>query len=595
MKNNKNTDVRKKKTGMAPYMGRLYLIFAVFAVAVSIIGWKLSDLQVVNNERLQGEGDKRQVRYETVAAHRGIILDRNGRPLAVSTPMMAIWANPKEMLGKNLKPDEDVPVIDWHGLGRQLGIKPEDIRQKVHSYSSKGFIYLRRQMTPAKAAAVLDLDVPGVYSREESKRYYPAGEVATHLVGFTNLDEKGQEGLELAYDEWLDGKEGERRIIKDRRNRLVKEAETISGAEPGKELMLSIDLRLQYLAYRELKQAVQQHGARSGSLVMVDVKTGEILALVNSPSFNPNNRKSIKPETLRNRAVTDIFEPGSVIKPFTIAAALESGRYTPGTVIETSPGVMRVGRNYVRDVRNYGRIDLTTVLTKSSNVGVSRIALDLGPGSLLEMFERIGLGATTGSGIPGEQTGALPLMRERWSKIETATLAFGYGLSVTPLQLAQAYTVLAADGIYRPLTPLKRDVVPQGVRVMSSSVVDQITEMTTRVVTQGTGRRAKIPSYSVAGKTGTVKKVGQQGYLDNRYVASFAGFAPVKDPRIVTVVILDDVGGKNYYGGVVAAPVFSKVTGGALRILGVKPDEVAQGSQRNIVAKNTVTVPNGKG
>ncbi len=595
MNNNNKRRTSKKKAGTAPYYrGRFFLIYAFFSVVIVALGWRLLDLQVLDNSFLQNQGDKRSVRYESIPAHRGVILDRNGKPLAVSTPVVTIWANPKEMLGANLEPDEQPPAIDWRALGKKLGTDPKGLRQRINRYSSRDFIYLKRQMTPDKADSVLALKVPGVYHLNESRRYYPAGEVATHTVGFTNVDDHGQEGLELAYDEWLVGKEGRRRTIKDRRGRLVREADVIEGASPGKELMLSIDLRLQYLAYRELKRAVREHNARSGSLVMVDVKSGEILALVNQPSFNPNNRKSIKPSVMRNRAVTDLFEPGSVIKPFTIAAALESGRYTPATQIETTPGTMRVGRNMVRDVRNYGRIDLTTVLAKSSNVGVSKIALDIGHESLLSMYERVGLGATTGAGFPGESGGQIPL-RERWSSIETATLAFGYGLTVTPLQLAQAYSVLAAGGIYRPVTPLKRDVIPEGKRVMPQRIADQVMEMTEKVVTHGTGRRAKVPSYLVAGKTGTVKKVGGDGYLDNRYVASFAGFAPVNDPRLVTVVILDDVGGKAYYGGLIAAPVFSKVTGSALRIMGVRPDEVPQNEKRNIVAGSSRVASDSKG
>ncbi|MGB1272113.1 MAG: peptidoglycan D,D-transpeptidase FtsI family protein, partial [Endozoicomonas sp.] len=442
--------------------------------------------------------------------------DRNGDPLAVSTPVVTLWAMPDELLGARKR---------WPELARALGKQEDWLARKVSAAQGREFVYLRRQMTPEAGAKVKALRVPGVQVKHEQRRYYPAAEVTSHLVGFTDIDEVGQEGMELAYNDWLSGEPGKRRVLKDRKGQLVRQAELVKSASPGKELMLSIDLRLQYMAYRELKKAVEAHRAKAGSLVMLDVETGEVLAMVNQPSYNPNNRSGMKAYRMRNRAVTDMMEPGSTLKPFTVAAALESGQYKRDTVIQTAPGYMRLGRDQVRDIRNYGAIDLTTVLVKSSNMGVSKMALAIGPDKVLDMMQRLGLGQSTGTGFPGENPGYLPY-RDRWSDIEIATLSFGYGLTVTPLQLAQAYMALGADGIMRPVSLIKRDVVPEGVRIMDASIARDLRNMLKEVVHGGSGRRAKIEAYDVGGKTGTARKVVSSGYSEDHHIGMFAGLAP---------------------------------------------------------------------
>lgn len=553
---------RRRKT--TPCNGRFRFVEGLIMLLTIVTVWRVAELQVVDRPFLQNEGDKRSVRYETIPAHRGIIFDRNGKPIAVSTPVVSIWANPEELVAAGAEVSE---------LARALGVGIRNLRAKFKANARREFIYLKRQIKPTEARRVMALKVPGVYSVDEYRRYYPAGSVAAQLVGLTNIDDQGQEGIELAFDDWLSGEPGKWRILKDRRGHLVREAEVVSSASPGKELMLSIDLRLQYLANKELQQAVRSLKARTGSLVMLDVKTGEILALVNQPTFNPNNRNQLNPADVRNRAITDQIEPGSAIKPLTIAAALESGRYSPHTLIDTTPGKMRLGKDTVSDVRNFGKLDVTGVITKSSNIGVSKIALSLGAEPILSLFQKVGFGQPTGVAFPGESAGFLPY-RMKWRPIEIATLAYGYGLTVSPLQLAQAYMVLANGGVFRPVTLLKRDIPPEGTRVMGADVARQVlTMMETVVAPGGTGRRAQLDGYSVAGKTGTVRKLGKAGYSDSRHIGLFVGIAPVEVPRIVMIVVIDSPAGDKYYGGLVAAPVFSRVAGESLRVLGVAPDE----------------------
>ena len=558
---------RKKQTGKEnamPYRWRIKLLQLLFITAGLVICYRLVDLQVLNRNFLQNEGDKRSVRHESIPAHRGVIFDRNGKILAVSAPVMTVWADPQELI----KAPER-----WNELAFALKVDKSWLAGRVNKSAAKEFIYLKRQMTPEQGEKVKALKVPGVHILDEQRRYYPMGEVTAHLVGITGIDDKGQEGLELGYDHWLTGTEGTRRLLKDRRGRLAKEAELVESAQPGKELMLSIDSRLQYMAYRELKSAVEKAKASAGSLVMIDVQTGEILAMVNQPSYNPNNRTGLQPYRMRNRVMTDLVEPGSTLKPFTVAAAMETGKYDRYTQIKTGAGYLRVGRNAVRDVRGYGTIDVETVLKKSSNIGVTKMALDIGVDKVVDLLRRVGVGQSPGTGFPGERAGFLPY-KDRWSDIEVATLSFGYGLTVTPLQLAQAYSVLGSGGLLRPASLIKRDVAPDGVRVMDEEVAHDVMAMLGKVVSKGgTGWRGAVKSYNVGGKTGTVKKVGGSGYLEDRYVGLFAGVAPVENPRIATVVIIDDPSGKDYYGGVIAGPVFSKVNGQALRMLGVRPSE----------------------
>jgi len=537
-------------------------VLGVFLLVVAALGWRLVDLHVVDNEFLRKQGDVRTIRVESIDAHRGVVSDRYGEPLAVSTPVQTLWANPSEV-----DPDE----ARLTNLARLLNISEARLRERLETYAEREFIYLRRKVQPGLAKEVMALDINGVYSRQEYRRYYPAGEVTAHVVGFTNIDERGQEGMELAYNQWLSGESGRKRVLKDNRGRIIKDLTLIRDASPGHNLQLSIDLRLQYLAYRELKAVVQAHSARGGTLVMLDVDTGEVLAMVNQGSYNPNDRSQLAAENLRNKAITDLFEPGSTMKPVAMAAALESGEYSMNTTIDTSPGFRRFGRFTIRDHRNYGVISLTDIIAKSSNVGISRIATDIGGDSIRNLYSRLGLGQPTGIGFPGEAVGVLP-SPPKWRPVEEATLSYGYGLSVNALQLAQAYMVIANGGIRYPLSLIKLDREPEGQRVLSEKVTYDVRNMLREVVTRGSGKRAQPGFYSAGGKTGTVHLVGKQGYEDSQYKAIFAGMAPIDNPRIVTVVAVDAPQSGEYYGGEVAAPVFARVMSDALRLLNVKPE-----------------------
>ncbi len=537
-------------------------VLGVFLAVVVALGWRLVDLHIVDNDFLRKQGDVRTIRVESIDAHRGVVSDRYGEPLAVSTPVQTLWANPSEV---------DADEARLTNLARLLNISEAGLRERLQTYADKEFIYLRRKVQPGLAKEVMALDIDGVYSRQEYRRYYPAGEVTAHIVGFTNIDERGQEGMELAYNQWLSGESGRKRVLKDNRGRIIKDLTLIRDASPGHDLQLSIDLRLQYLAYRELKAVVQAHGARGGTLVMLDVDTGEVLAMVNQGSYNPNDRSQLAAENLRNKAITDLFEPGSTMKPIAMAAALESGDYSMNTTIDTSPGYRRFGRFTIRDHRNYGVISLTDIIAKSSNVGISRIATDIGGDTIRNLYSRLGLGQPTGIGFPGEAVGVLP-SPPKWRPVEEATLSYGYGLSVNALQLAQAYMVIANGGVRYPLSLIKLDREPEGQRVLSEKVTYEVRDMLREVVTRGSGKRAQPGFYSAGGKTGTVHLVGKQGYEDSQYKAIFAGMAPIDNPRIVTVVAVDAPQSGEYYGGEVAAPVFARVMTDALRLLNVKPE-----------------------
>jgi len=541
---------------------RFGTVLGVFLLVMAGISWRLVDLQVVDNEFLRQQGDVRTIRVESIDAHRGVVADRHGEPLAVSTPVQTLWANPSET-------DPEDPGLA--ALARVIGMSEGALRQRLRDYAGREFIYLRRKVQPAMAREALELGIGGIYSRQEYRRYYPAGEVTAHIVGFTNIDEDGQEGIELAYNQWLTGEPGRKRVLKDNRGRVIKDLMLIRDARPGKDMELSIDLRLQYLAYRELKAVVSAHKARGGTLVMLDVNTGEVLAMANQGSYNPNDRSQLDPANLRNKAITDLFEPGSTMKPITVAAALESGKYKPETLIDTSPGYRRFGRFTIRDFRDYGALSLNDIIVKSSNVGVSKIATELGGDVLRNLYARLGIGQATGIGFPGEAVGVLPA-RPKWRPVEEATLSYGYGLSVNALQLAQAYMVLANGGIRYPVSLLKQDQKPEGLRVLSEEVTLAVRNMLRNAVAKGTGGRAQPGLYAAGGKTGTVHLVGAQGYEDSQYKAIFAGMAPIDDPRIVTVVAVDAPQSGEYYGGEVAAPVFARVMGDALRLLNVKPE-----------------------
>lgn len=553
---------------------RFGMVLGVFLLVMAGIGWRLIDLHLVDNDFLRQQGDVRTIRVESIDAHRGVVKDRYGEPLAVSTPVQTLWANPSET-------DPQDPRLAQ--LASILEMSEADIRQRLRDYASREFIYLRRKVQPSVAREALALGVAGIYDRQEYRRYYPAGEVTAHVVGFTNIDELGQEGIELAYNRWLTGEPGRKRVLKDNRGRVIKDLMLIQDARPGRDLNLSIDLRLQYLAYRELKAVVGAHNARGGTLVMLDVDTGEVLAMVNQGSYNPNDRAQLAPANLRNKAITDLFEPGSTMKPFTVAAALESGQYRPETTIDTSPGFRRFGRFTIRDARNYGVLDLGEMITKSSNVGVSKIANDLGGDALRSFYARLGVGQGTGIGFPGEAVGVLPA-RSTWRPVEEATLSYGYGLSVNALQLAQAYMVLANGGIRYPLSLIRQDERPQGQRVLSEQVSLSVRNMLEKAVSEGTGGRAQPALYSAGGKTGTVHLVGARGYERDQYKAIFAGMAPMDDPRIVTVVAVDAPQAGEYYGGEVAAPVFARVMGDALRLLNVRPELELSGAKASAMA-----------
>lgn len=545
---------------------------AVFA-AVVLLGlpaalvWHLAHLQVIPNTEkgfafLQEQGEARTLREEVIQSYRGVVTDRNGEILAVSTPVKSIVVNPQRFDLKNTD-----------ALAQALGLETAELAARVRRFSDKQFMYVARNLPPQDAEKIMALKLDGVWSEQGFQRFYPAGEVAAHVVGFTDVDDRGREGIELALNEWLSGTPGSRRVVKDLKGNVVKDLGVLRAAASGKDVRLSLDLRLQYLAYRELKNAVAEQGATSGSIVMLDAQTGEILAMANQPSYNPNNRTQIQPAQLRNRAITDVIEPGSTMKPFTIVAALESNRYFPDSKIDTNPGHWRVGGKTYSDFRNYGVMDLTTVIQKSGQVAISKLAMDLPPEDLRDVFYRVGVGQPSGTGFPGEAVGRLPNPR-RWHPTERAALAFGHGLSMTGLQLAHAYTVFATGGILRPTSILKVENPVEGTRVIDAEHAQQVMDML-KTVTQpgGTATRAQIKAYPVAGKTGTAHKVGEGGYVDDKYVALFAGVTPADNPEIVMVVIIHEPPAHHYYGGEAAAPIFARVAEGSLRLLQVAPTQ----------------------
>lgn len=549
-----------------------FLLFFACAIAARIVY-----LHVFHHEFLAMQGDARAMRHIPIPAHRGVITDRNGEPLAVSTPVMTLWANPKELMKDKAR---------WAELAGALELKPAELAQKIETNAGREFMYLARRLTPEHGQKVLDRKIAGVYSREEFQRFYPAGEVAAQLVGFTNIDDRGQEGIELAFDQWLTGVPGKRQVIKDRRGDLIRDLQVKENAKPGKELALSIDLRLQYLAHRELRNTILEFEAKAGSLVMIDVRTGEILAMVNHPTYNPNNRRSLDPQATRNRALIDVFEPGSTVKPFSIAAAIGTGRWQPESKVDTGNGQMRIGRYTIRDVSRGGNLNLTEVLMKSSNVAISKIALDIGAQPVYDVMQGVGFGADTGLGFPGERVGQLPMHR-KWGQAETATLAYGYGVSVTAVQLAHAYAVLGNQGRNMPLSLLRRDRdAEQGTQVIDPKISRDVMKMLQAVVEKngGGGARAKVVGYHVGGKSGTAKKLAAGGgYTKSSYRSLFSGVGPVDNPRVATVVVIDEPSKGGYYGGLVAAPVFGRVMAGALRILNVRPDNLPTETQTAVV------------
>ncbi len=543
---------------------RAYLLMSLLSACACALLYRAVNLQLVDHGFLAKEGDARFSRVLQIAAHRGTITDRFGEPLAVSTPVDSIWVNPGELALAN----DQIP-----SLAKALDLDRQELARRITSNLDREFLYLARHRQPAEAEQIKALGIPGVYTSREYRRYYPAGEVAGHLLGFTNVDDAGQEGLELAFDHWLAGEDGAKRVIQDRYGRIVQNVESIRPARPGKDLVLSMDLRIQYLAYRELKAAIRDQRARAGSVVVIDVATGEILAMVNQPAYNPNDREQIQPAIYRNRAATDIFEPGSSIKPFFVAAGIASGKYDNHSIIDTSPGFFKVGAKIFEDEHNLGAIDIATVLAKSSNVGMAHIALTLPPQGIWTTLTHLGFGQVTTSGFPGESAGLLPNYAQ-WRPIGIVTMSHGYGLSVTPLQLAHAYATVGAFGIARPVSFLRLEGPPSEERALDEHVCRELVGMLESVVAaEGTGKLAAIPGYRVAGKTGTAWKATAGGYSTDRYMAVWGGVAPASAPRLAAVVVIDEPSAGQHMGGQVAAPVFSRIVGGALRLLAVAPDQ----------------------
>ncbi|TCT23058.1 peptidoglycan D,D-transpeptidase FtsI family protein [Thiobaca trueperi] len=558
---------------------RRRLLVGVLSAAFVTLSAAVFYRQVIETDFLRTEGERRYLRDAEIAARRGMIMDRNGEPLAVSTPVETVWADPRR-LAEHL--DALAP------LASVLGLDAGALREKVAANRERGFIYLKRRVSFDEARQVREViarhQISGIDFETEYRRFYPGAEVFGHVIGFTNIEDRGQEGMELAYDDLLKAEPGLRRIIRDGRHRIVQEVEQIRPPHPGKDLTLSLDRRLQFLAYRELMKAVKEHKARGGTVVVLDVASGEVLAMVNQPGYNPNADRETDADHRRNRALTDVMEPGSTAKPFVVAAALEKKLISPGTRIATGSGMMMVGKNTVRDVHNYGNLDVTGVITKSSNVGSVKIAQMMDYATLWNLYDQLGFGHATGVGFPGETVGRLRHYT-KWRPFDHATMAFGYSFSVTALQLAQSYGVLAADGVKRPVTLLKRipatdghpdeHAAPSAVRVLSADTARKVRAMMETVVSdKGTAKQAQIPGYRVGGKTGTAKKAGPGGYGAGRYQSVFAGFIPAGQPRLVMVVMVDEPRGGAYYGGVVAAPVFQRVMEGAMRLLNIPPDDL---------------------
>lgn len=552
---------------------RFYSVIGVMSVLAIVLIGHVASLQVLPNtdkgyEFLQIQGESRTLRTEPILAYRGVITDRNGAPLAVSTPVATIWANPKVLLQSPQRFAE---------LAQALEMPRAELEARLTRYASKEFMYLERQMSPDAAQRIMDMDIPGVNLQTEYHRYYPAGDVAAHIVGMTDVDDRGQEGMELAYDAWLSGENGSKQVLKDLKGRTIKELQLNKAARSGQNLTLSIDLRLQYLAHRELKKAVEDAGGVAGSLVILDVDTGEVLAITNYPSYNPNDRAHAKGPALRNRAITDLYEPGSTMKPLAVMAALETGKFKPTDVIDTNPGSYMVGTKSITDEGyNYGVLDLAMVLAKSSNVAMSKIAMQLDSNAMVNMYTRLGIGQQIGTGFPGEPSGKVPTLKPA-QLIERCNVAFGYAMNLTVLQVVQAYSIIAAGGIKRSISLLKNDNVAKGETVIDKKYTDELKTMLSVVTAAGTGKRARTISYTVAGKTGTAFK-SVAGHYTHKQISSFVGMAPVDNPRIIAMVVIDEPqgAGATANGGMVAAPAFSKVAEDALRMLQVPPDAPIQ-------------------
>lgn len=552
----------KQKSLIPNITARHYIVVVIFGAAILGLVWRMVDLIIINRGFLQKQGDARAIRLITVPAYRGMITDRNGEPLAISTPVDSLWINPQDFDNKNENIETLLSILNY---------SRKKLETTLANSQEREFVYLKRGLNPNIAKKINSLKIPGVYFQREFRRYYPEGEVTAHLIGFTNIDDRGQEGIELAYDKWLRGVSGKKRVMKDRLGHIIANVATLKEPEPGNNLALSIDKRVQYHAYRELKSAVTRNHAESGSIIVMDVHSGEVLAMANQPSFNPNDRSNYKPEMFRNRAITDSFEPGSVMKAFSMAAGIKSGKYNPDTVINTSPGYVKINNNLVQDFKNYGKMSLIEILKRSSNVGVTKMILSLPEQSLWELLRDFGFGELAIGTVPGEAVGNLSY-HEHWSPFVLATLAFGYGIAVTPVQLARAYAVFGNGGNLVPVSLLTRQDKGHAKQVLTPKVAEQVLSLLEAVVEKGgTGRLAHVKGYRIAGKTSTVRIVGAKGYERHHHIAIFVGLAPVENPRVVVVVAIRDPKVGEYFGGRVAAPVFAKVMAHVLPILHVSP------------------------
>jgi cell division protein FtsI (penicillin-binding protein 3) len=521
-------------------------------------------LQGMDNDFLQAEGEARYVRVVEMPASRGAVMDRNGKALAISTPVESIWAAPSAM-----KPMDSAQLAK---LASALSMDKRVLNERLAD-KDKNFVWLKRQIPPEQAARIMSLKIAGIFQQREFRRFYPAGETAAHVIGFTNIEDKGQEGIELAQQASLAGSPGQRRVIKDRKGRIVEDVESLKVPRDGKPLNLSIDERLQYIAHRELKAAVEANRAKGGALVMLDAHSGEVLALVNQPDFNPNNRGNFQPQQMRNRSVTDTFEPGSTFKPFAVAAALEAGIVKPDTVIQTGSGFV-VGGHAISDTHPHPQLSVGEIVQKSSNIGTAKMALQLPPEKLWNLYSELGFGTAPKTGFPGEASGRLRPAKT-WKPVEQATMSYGYGISVSALQLARAYTIFANDGVLLPATFLKRDGDTIGRQIISPKTARTLSQMLETVTQQGgTATKGQVPGYRVAGKTGTAWRLVDGQYDRNLYLSSFVGYAPVSNPRYVIAVTIDEPSAGKFYGGDVSAPVFSNVMAQALRLAGVPPDAV---------------------
>ncbi|MDF1759983.1 MAG: penicillin-binding protein 2 [Coxiellaceae bacterium] len=547
------------------YRWRFYLVYALFALLVAALLFRLIELGVFQRHFLLKQSQARVLRNVVMPAHRGMIRDRNGKPLAISTSVVSIWVNPQQF---------DPTPVQLKQLATILQLPQKFITRRGKKRGEVEFAYLRRRVSPDIALRVKQLAIAGLHEQKEYKRFYPESSVTSHVVGFTNIDDQGQEGIELAYNQWLAGSPGLKKVLKDRLGHVIANVSQVKSPVQGKDLTLSVDQRLQFLAYDVLAQTVEKYKAKAGSIVIMDPKTGEVLAMVNQPTYNPNNRPVDTDGRYRNRAITDIFEPGSTIKPFNVAYALESGKYTADSTIDTSPGWMRIGGYTIRDDGlNLGVINLTDLLRKSSNIGAAKLMLSLPPVGYWRLLREMGFGERTRSGFPGEASGTL-VDRDVWRPSVVAGMAYGYGMAVTALQLAQAYSIIADSGIKMPVSLLRRQQPVQGQQVMPPEVANTITGMLQQVVEGGgTGRRAKIRGYHIAGKTGTAYIAGPQGYNKKKYVSSFVGFAPVSNPQLVVAIIIFEPQGQ-HFGAKVAAPAFARVMSGALRLLNIAPDNL---------------------